>query len=752
MATLYTAYISIGSNRSSSCAAALDDGLLAYGAGSTVALWDMNAGGRGVYETLIGHRAHVTTLKRNSNGFVSGDQAGEVRVWAREGRTFVCTAVFTAHNGSSISALSVLDDEVLTGGSDGVVRRWRIGGKVEEVETLDLKGKLPLDLGVGKLPGSTARVLFMGLTDRKVQVWTLVDNSYRYALSLEGHEDWVRCLALTPYPGVNGTDLLLATGAQDNYIRLWRISPFVAGGDMFDLSQLEGNAQISTKAHVLAVDGERFNITLEALLVGHESGLTNVNWSHAESPRLLSSASDNSMVIWSPTDGEHGRDGIWVPEHRFGAFGGRGLSFFGAMWAPNDEAVIATGWTGGVERWVRNGDGWETSPGISGHYRAVRSVAWDPAGDYLLSTGSDQTSRIHAPCRPSGSKEVTWAEIARPQIHGYDMVDGAFLSSFRIASAAEEKVTRVFEATTGFAESLNTLGVCNKSVTEISRLPRGATVPPLGLSNRALGKAEAVSDIPKSKLVPKDAVDRDSVSTAMTSLPTEEELSTSTLWPEIEKIYGHGYELATLATSHAGDLMATACRATSAEHAVVRIVDASTWADRAVLPGHTLTVTRIAFSPDDSMVLTVSRDRGWRLFLRDGDEWAPLASEERAHARMVLDCAWAGSAFVTASRDKSVKMWRLEANKWTCIATHKLAEAATAVAVTPYGDWYHVAVGTDGGNVEILTVGEGIKPLTSVPKNSVHAGAVSRLAWRPDGKMLASAGEDRAVRIFTLAI
>jgi hypothetical protein len=38
---LDSAYISIGANRSSSCAAAFDDGVLAYGAGSTVALWDM---------------------------------------------------------------------------------------------------------------------------------------------------------------------------------------------------------------------------------------------------------------------------------------------------------------------------------------------------------------------------------------------------------------------------------------------------------------------------------------------------------------------------------------------------------------------------------------------------------------------------------------------------------------------------------------------------------------------------------------
>jgi elongator complex protein 2 len=35
------------------------------------------------------------------------------------------------------------------------------------------------------------------------------------------------------------------------------------------------------------------------------------------------------------------------------------------------------------------------------------------------------------------------------------------------------------------------------------------------------------------------------------------------------------------------------------------------------LEGHALTVTRIAFSPDDQLVLTVSRDRTWRLFHRE---------------------------------------------------------------------------------------------------------------------------------------
>lgn len=74
-------------------------------------------------------------------------------------------------------------------------------------------------------------------------------------------------------------------------------------------------------------------------------------------------------------------------------------------------------------------------------------------------------------------------------------------------------------------------------------------------------------------------------------------------------------QLIAIGASHAGELIATACKSTSAEHAVVRVYDTKTWQQVGKpLEGHVLTVTRIRWSPDDRFILTVSRDRSWRLF------------------------------------------------------------------------------------------------------------------------------------------
>lgn len=52
---------------------------------------------------------------------------------------------------------------------------------------------------------------------------------------------------------------------------------------------------------------------------------------------------------------------------------------------------------------------------------------------------------------------MTWHEIARPQIHGYDLKCLAMIDRFQFVSGADEKVLRVFSAPRNFVENFCTI-------------------------------------------------------------------------------------------------------------------------------------------------------------------------------------------------------------------------------------------------------------------------------------------------------
>lgn len=124
--------------------------------------------------------------------------------------------------------------------------------------------------------------------------------------------------------------------------------------------------------------------------------------------------------------------------------------------------------------------------GPTGHFDGVKSVAWGGKnGEWFITVSSDETTRIHSPwVRGEGErKTTTWAEIARPQVHGYPLTSLAPLpGSHGFVSGADEKVVRVFGETRGFLESLVGLGAMSED--DVGDAPVGASVPPLGLSNK----------------------------------------------------------------------------------------------------------------------------------------------------------------------------------------------------------------------------------------------------------------------------
>lgn len=350
-----------------------------------------------------------------------------------------------------------------------------------------------------------------------------------------------------------------------------------------------------------------------------------------------------------------------------------------------------------------------------------------------------------------------WHEIARPQVHGHDMSCLAILAPYMYASGAEEKVVRVFTATSAFRDRLGTLADVEDFKCATAR---GATVPSLGLTNKATFDGDDAE---------RENAEDPTAKGCEYETPTEEELTQNTLWPELQKLYGHGYEIFCMAATHYGDLLATACKSTNIEHAAIILWSTGSWSQVERLVSHQLTVTQMEFSPEDEYLLSVSRDRKWSLFQEQGGSYALIATsskKDNPHSRIIWCCAWTrdSSYFATGSRDGKVGVWSVWAgdNDETNVAHEATLDtqnqSVTAVCFAPTYVYYVLAVGYEAGHIEIymLTMDTKIAEWTKLAKyetSEAHHLTVRRLRFQPSNEQssntlrLASCGSDHTVKI-----
>ncbi|KAI9027925.1 quinon protein alcohol dehydrogenase-like superfamily [Hyaloraphidium curvatum] len=809
----------VGANAVTSGIAWGPDDLVAYAANCLIALWYPEATPqRGVVATLRGHSARVNCvawLKRSGgpNLLVSGSADRTVRIWSvastKQGVKWQCLQTLGNHPASVISigvSTSATDgSEAVTFASCdsmGTLLFWKLtkSGEALCVHSEFQKGAYSLSLSVAHLGGENKAVVAAGSTDKKVHLWVeREDGKVVHQLAFGGHLDWVRGVAF--YHGLDAT--YLASASQDRYIRVWKLvntGNIVAGtqgdgnaDDDLDAmeerqapgafaeeepeEEMQGERFVDTKMMRLQVAAQSYAVSLETVLAAHDDWVLNVSWmrgSADEFPTLLSVSADKTLSLWMPDGGAERK---WICLARLGTVGGASsYSFSGGIVDPSGKAIIASGHNGSLHIWrclaTAEGQDWVPAPGLTGHFRPVQSLAWHPSGSFVLTCGDDQTSRIFVPLHDVGP----WVELSRPQVHGYDLSCCAVVRGSIYASGAEEKLVRIFEAPPLFEALCSALQDQQSSNARVSLSGSfGQTaLPALGLSNKTV-------------------MDGSSGSISLSIPPLDEELQQQTLWPELNKLYGHGYEIAALTASQDGKVLVSASRATQPEHASLRFWDTMQWTElQAPLVLHSLTVTSMSFSPDNALLLTVSRDRSWALCERDADgRFRTVVHKGKAHSRIIWDARWSHDNvfFATASRDKTVKIWQTSLCRqspdaepvFTITAEVPVMSVDFAPCLTGKQRWvtlvllamlnlpdclhrYILASGLEDGKIVLHgCAGDGLNwsCLLCIHESMLHSGMVKMLRFKPSDSRdendvtslrLASVGDDCSFRVYRLTL
>ncbi|KAL3233046.1 Elongator complex protein 2 [Nakaseomyces bracarensis] len=764
--------------------------ILAFGAGKNIALWNpLDQSSQGVFATLKGHEAEVTCVRfvPGSDLMVTASEDHHVKIWKFvSGNRLECIQTLS-HYTHAIVALEVLPNLIVIGSAGGLVSIWTPESSGSENYTLAEefsvhKNFFPLCFSLSCVV-ENKYILAIGGTSVNVFIYSFILSeghkieNLKQAAVLEGHEDWVKSIAFR-HQEVPG-DYLLCTGSQDRYIRVWRVRI----NDLIDESEEDENklTLLSSKQYKFFVDDSlKIGINFEALIMGHDDWVSSLQW-HESKMQLLASTADTSLMVWEPDESS----GVWVCALRLGEISSKGAStatgssggFWSCLWFNLDskDYILTNGKTGSWRIWqAENEILCEQEVGITGAVKSVNDIAWAPCGQYLLSTSLDQTTRLYAPWRFDNNKqvrnEITWHEFSRPQIHGYDMICVEPISDVRFVSGGDEKIMRSFDLPRGVADLLNKFVGLDVG-TSAEAMPEAASVPVLGLSNKATEeKDDEVEEDPDVR----ESNDNKNISydlvSSLKTPPLEETLQRHLLWPEVEKLYGHGYEITSLDVSPDRTLIASACKSNTITHAVIRIFDINTWSEiKPPLSFHSLTITRLRFSHDSKYLLSVCRDRKWAVWERDfeNNSFVLRYTDPKPHTRIIWDGDWAplefGVSFITTSRDRTIKFWDLQGTDeqaFKMLHSEKLNSPVTAISI--YGkvveDNLVVAAGLEDGSIFIYKYSkqDGFKLIAELDKYITPSDRIERLRWSSfvENKkfLLASASSDHSCRIFSVEL
>lgn len=603
-----------------------------------------------------------------------------------------------------------------------------------------------LDFGTNLLEMATCSYynkelyLFLACSDNLVHVYKTVDGKLDYLNSLDGHQNRVSDLSVKKDKG----DLLILSSSFDNYVRLWRLTKGKSNDDNKNIYPLDENDTV---------------IELESVLLGHSESITTVTWT---SNGFMTCGLDCCICIWTVN-----KDGQWENTSRFGQLYGNKNAFFGLSVNSDSTSLMTYTYTGACYSWTYNSkeDNWDGEGEFSGHFNNVTDLVWNTTGDFLVSCSSDQTTRIY-----SQNKEANWKEISRAQIHGYNINSITMLRLGEeycdfLVCGADEKILRILEPPAHFINYINIWGkkklklyIPDKEAEKDLLLSEDPLVYKTVMESgqEVLGLMTKAYKEEKQSFYFTDQETKAQVDYSLEEYkktPTEDFLSNFTLWPELNKLYGHGYEISIVKARKDGAVLVSACRSQSKKHSSLIFWDIKKYKVDYTIEAHNYTILDLVFTEDG--LVTVGRDRQLAYYNINSESKYELKDIKNAHGRLINAVSYCSDSklICTGSRDKSIKLWKNETDglkevcKYACKAVVKSLE---------FFNEKTLLVGFENGTISVLCLSSEKDNITVTELKSmkIHGKSVNKIVKNPckESRVVATCSEDFSVKVFEIEL